>query len=590
MRFLITTADERSWRFDCPVLFLGEWCRRYDRKHIWSSMDAVVAAPYGLTEAQREKDYSRVIKLFDELLVELADILNIHHGTNHSLRYWRILLGHWLHRFISVIFNRFHTLEKTLKENAVECTSSFDEHFYSLVTQDSLEFIWAYGDDVWNNVLCSKILRFMRSDIRVETLDCLDVSGFEMRRANSPKSSLPSLKKTMANGVRNTLQAMCRKHDAFIINSGLPAAEHIKLQLLLGQVPQIWSGGASWAGKVPSTDDLLRKRLTPDLSGNCGFDQCVRALLFDLLPICYLEGYQKLQDQVRQLPWPSAPRFIFTVDSFDTDEVFKAWTGLRMEEGIPYYTGQHGNNYGTHRYSYSETECVATSDKFLTWGWTDGNAKHLPAFVLTTCGKMERKANSAGGLLLIELHAPGGGGIWDEYEEFQLYQEDQHSFVDKLPNDIQRYLTVRLHGAHKKLPWCDEQRWRDRNPEIELDDGSRPIGKLIESSRLVVHSYDSTGILETLSQNIPTLCFWQGGLSHVRESARSYYEALQRAGIIQSSAESAARKIEEIWNDIPSWWASKEIQSARRKFCGRYAVTTRTPAKSLKRILQEASN
>ncbi|MBL0209052.1 MAG: hypothetical protein IPP84_14240 [Propionivibrio sp.] len=171
-------------------------------------MDAVVAAPYGLTEAQKEKDYSRVIKLFDELLVELADILNIHHGTNHSLRYWRILLGHWLHRFISVIFNRFHTLEKTLKENAVECTSSFDEHFYGLVTQDSLEFIWAYGDDVWNNVLCSKILRLMRSDIRVETLDCLDVSGFEMRRANFQSPLFAIVKEN--NGERGR-KHLCRR-------------------------------------------------------------------------------------------------------------------------------------------------------------------------------------------------------------------------------------------------------------------------------------------------------------------------------------------------------------------------------------------
>lgn len=34
-RYLITTADERTWKFDRPVLFLGEWCRLYDRRHVW---------------------------------------------------------------------------------------------------------------------------------------------------------------------------------------------------------------------------------------------------------------------------------------------------------------------------------------------------------------------------------------------------------------------------------------------------------------------------------------------------------------------------------------------------------------------------
>lgn len=55
-RYLITTADERTWKFDRPVIFLGEWCRIYDRKHIWQGMDAIVAAPYGLTQSKKDAD------------------------------------------------------------------------------------------------------------------------------------------------------------------------------------------------------------------------------------------------------------------------------------------------------------------------------------------------------------------------------------------------------------------------------------------------------------------------------------------------------------------------------------------------------
>jgi hypothetical protein len=57
-RYLITTADERTWKFDRPVIFLGEWCRIYDRKHIWQGMDAIVAAPYGLTQSKKDADYA----------------------------------------------------------------------------------------------------------------------------------------------------------------------------------------------------------------------------------------------------------------------------------------------------------------------------------------------------------------------------------------------------------------------------------------------------------------------------------------------------------------------------------------------------
>ena len=57
-RFLITTSDERTWKFDRPVIFLGEWCRLHNRRHLWESMDAIVAAPYGLGLIKKDADFS----------------------------------------------------------------------------------------------------------------------------------------------------------------------------------------------------------------------------------------------------------------------------------------------------------------------------------------------------------------------------------------------------------------------------------------------------------------------------------------------------------------------------------------------------
>ena len=66
-RYLITTADENTWKFDRPVIFLGEWCRLYDRKHIWSGMDAVVAEPYGLELSKKDSDFSKALLLANKL-------------------------------------------------------------------------------------------------------------------------------------------------------------------------------------------------------------------------------------------------------------------------------------------------------------------------------------------------------------------------------------------------------------------------------------------------------------------------------------------------------------------------------------------
>ena len=65
-RYLITTADENTWKFDRPVIFLGEWCRLYNRKHIWGGMDALVAEPYGL-KPSKGPDYSKALILENKL-------------------------------------------------------------------------------------------------------------------------------------------------------------------------------------------------------------------------------------------------------------------------------------------------------------------------------------------------------------------------------------------------------------------------------------------------------------------------------------------------------------------------------------------
>ena len=78
-KFLITTADERTWpKKKHELIFLGEWCRLYDRKHIWQKIDYLVAKPYGLGKLKKEADFSKVIELEQKLFPEFYQILNQH--------------------------------------------------------------------------------------------------------------------------------------------------------------------------------------------------------------------------------------------------------------------------------------------------------------------------------------------------------------------------------------------------------------------------------------------------------------------------------------------------------------------------------
>jgi len=88
-----------------------------------------------------------------------------------------------------------------------------------------------------------------------------------------------------------------------------------------------------------------------------------------------------------------------------------------------------------------------------------------------------------------------------------------------------------------------------------------------------------------LAQNIPTLAFWQNGFTHLRDSAKPYYQLLVEAGIIHLSTKSVTDHVNAIWEDVEGWWNSPLVQQARQQFCSRYAHVSTTPVRELKHLL-----
>ena len=71
-------------------------------------------------------------------------------------------------------------------------------------------------------------------------------------------------------------------------------------------------------------------------------------LAHDNLPTFFLEGFKKNLSLTLSINWPKKPKFIFTSNNFETDEIFKLYSAINIEKKTKYIVGQHGNIYGTH--------------------------------------------------------------------------------------------------------------------------------------------------------------------------------------------------------------------------------------------------
>lgn len=590
-RFLITTADERTWYYDEPVVFLGEWCRIYDRKSAWQGLDAEVVNYHWDDREKLYRDYKYLIDLYERLLKDLADKLNSIHGYDRSVLYWRILLGPWLGTFIQILFDRWSMIEKVMSEFEIVGVKVLGSDFSTFVPNDMEQFSKWMFDDSWNGLIYSEILKCKPGLIAEEVQpnssynNSSVVSFMADRKSLREVLSKPKiLLRKLAKWAANTLSSFCRSRsdEYFFISTYLPRREEAILQVKLGQLPKFWFQVQAPAVAI---DSSKRKW---DLSGTEKepFMQFVRAMIPRHVPLIYLEGYNGLLATCGSLPWPNRPRLIFTSNSFWEDDVFKAWAAEKAEIGTPIVVGQHGGGYGCSRISFSEYHETAISDAWLSWGWGCDNDQKVHPTVNFLAIEAEGNWDSIGYALLVEMEMNRYSYRLDTVpisSQWLKYADDQYRFVSALPSVLQKELLIRLYMHN--LGWCQKSRWRDNFPHVQTENGSSSIMTLIKRSRICISSYNSTTFLNTLTLNIPTIIFWNPNYWELRDDAIPYFNRLKEAGIFHETPESAAAKVVEIWDDVPGWWNQPLIQEAREYFCWRFARKVDNPTKVIKSML-----
>tara|TARA_A100001011_G_C14307851_1_gene844058 strand:- start:26 stop:1819 length:1794 start_codon:yes stop_codon:yes gene_type:complete len=590
-RFLITTSDEATWKLDCPIIFLAEWCCKYDRKQLWESLDYVIAEPYGLNVSQQDLDRDEILVLEKKLFPFFCELINQYHNTNYSIKFWKIVLGHWFRLTLTQLLFRTKVIKQCLQNHNISGCISYSYDRYKITPVFTEEIIDDRLFEPWReNILNTKILNLL--DETNFPIEYIQFNNNDKCNQNLDRKNISDKNKTILSLIKlykNLSKKFVKNTDALIINTYLPLLEEIKLELSLGQIPQLWK----YKDKISSysqiknlkTDNDERDKLTKDFESesNNYFEKIVTKLLFQLLPKIYLEGLEELTKIVNNQPWPTSPKFIFTSNEFFDNDIFKLWSAFKTEEGTKYFIGQHGNNYGTKRNTAPRIEEIIPY-KFITWGWTSQSSRFVPGFIFKN-EKKKYKFNPKGGLLLIETCYTKHNSTFDERYQYLKYLDDQIKFVSCLTNDQRNKLTIRLMPEYLITRWAVRKRWFDFDPKLNIENGTANISKLISQNRLVIHSYDSTGMLETLSRNIPTISFWLNCYDHILDEAKPFYKLLVDVGIVHFSSESAAEKINEVWDNIDDWWNRSDVQKARKLYCAQYAKTSNNPISELKEIL-----
>ncbi|MDB9976112.1 LIC12162 family protein [Candidatus Thioglobus sp.] len=561
-RTLVTSAIPELWPKDKPIVFIGEWCKRFSHKHIWEELDSYTSNYHWNDRNQLAIDFKFLDLIYEEVLKNLSDKLNSIHKTNFSKRYWRILIGPWLGIFIQVIFDRWKMLNITIDSFDIDQCNVYREDLNKFVPNDMDEFISFLLTDSWNEMIYSNILKISKNKVVLNEFE--DKRRVQKRVSKNQKSIIKSYLK---NSLSSVLSLFGTRDNVFIYSSSLPKTSEIKLLFKLNQFPSFWLTQAVSNFSI-STNRRKWKLDVPN--SNCEFRAIINKLIPKCIPRAYLEGFEVMNSDADKLPWPKKPKVIFTSTAYYTDDIFKIWSAKKVEKGSELIISQHGGNFGMTPRAFLEQHQIDICDYFLSWGWTNKNPKVIAV------GNLKTTKN-------LHSYNPNGDAIMVEYSlprySYQLYSvpiasqwldyfNEQLRLMECLPDIIRNKINVRLKGD---FGWDQLSRWEDFNPNISVDIGEKPMQEDANNCRLFIATYNATTYLESLSWNIPTVIFWNVNHWELNKNTQESFDLLESVGIFHRTPESAAKQIIRIWDNIDIWWWSDKVQNARKIFCNKYS-------------------
>ena len=561
---LVLTALEESWPADSqPVLFLGEWCCLYSRKAQWEKFDSEVLAYHWDDRNKLYEDYKYCCELLEKILILLTEKLNEIHNVNHTLKYWRILIGPWLINFLPIVLDRWSCLNNAILTKSISEVIILKTSDQAYVPYDMQNFSTFQEDDWWNNHLYSLILQ----SINLKKITYKHVIKINKKKTKDSFSITSKFKSFIVK----FFSILNLRNKYFIITPYIGLFSNISLNMRWFQVPLIYN--FKKLSFPPVADKYRDWKLTSENSDS-EFEKVLKELIPLQLPIAYLEGFKTLHNAAKDINWPKNPKIIWTSNSFYLDEVFKIWAAERVENGTPLLIGQHGGGYGQHLIQFPEYHELKICDNYITWGWGNSNPNISPIGILKKIKQKKQLSLLPQKALLVISGAPRYSGTLMSIPiagQIIQYMNDQFEFYEKLSNQVKKDISIRLYPYD--YHWDQYERWKDIFPDVDINESDSSFNKIIINSKLVISGWNSTTYLESMASNIPTIIFWRPELFEFREEAVVNFEELKRVGIYHENSSSAAIHAMKIWEDVDSWWSSQEVIEAKNNFVNTYAKT-----------------
>ena len=527
------------------------------------------------------KNYYYINKIYEENLTYLANFLNKFHKLNYSKLYWRILIGVWLYKFITIVFERWNSLKKVnAKYKQIE-VENFKYNSKNFIPYGIEDFNYFMENEDWNNYLFFEIINnFKFKSIKKEKKN----TNLVIKDYKEIYNRLTLNNNNYINKIFNCYQYLQLKRSSnleyFIFDTYLSNLDEMKLNLKLNNKPLLFKRlkyEYLHSRLISEKKKISEKRNINKITIKNNFDFILYSLCIKNIPKCYLEYHSLTNVVLEKYILPKKPKVIFSTKGLaGRSTLMDMYSAKKTMSGTKLVIAQHGGNYGQHKIHPATMHEYKISQRFLSWGFKNGK-KTKPLGIIKKNIK-EIKYNKNNKLIIFETRPRNlyshtlriDSGAFNS----SIYLKNICEFFSNLDDkEIIDHLKVKM--AETDFGLKDKEFLQKSNHEIKFLDSNINTKLFYNKAKLIIHTFPGTGHLEAMACNIPHLILFLNDISLLKNKTKKYFKEFKKLGIIHDNPTSLIIHLKKISENPAKWWYSKEIQFIRKKYIKDFTIVNK---------------
>ena len=504
---------------------------------------------------------SFVLKKFYSYKKQIISKLNKYHSLSESDFYWGKIIDIWLIEIIIILKLRLDEM-KYYNKNSFYIYST-KRNFELPFSSSSIRATCSFSSDL-NQFIYVKIAEIFNIPIKkVKDNDYKVTKNVETINFN----------KLIYYFFLNYIKLI---KPVVLIDSYFNWREKIKIFILSGGKIIFANSNNFFYIKKNEININFKYRLIFKLKIKDDFDRVFNSTIQVFLPISFLEGFKFIKKSISNYS-VNIKKIGSAICSFcnDSYNILVAEMHKKKKKSLLF---AHGESDDIRNFDIRNSLAIKNSDLHITYGNKNGygisNLRRLNNF-------FEYKKNY---VLFISqnslIHRINNFQILSNFEDSL---EKNFSFYKNLDRNIRSKFILRISPSdhqYEDKSIIAHNIIKNKFNDVIIDSRT-DIKKLFSRSAVVISSYISTNVFESLYIDKPTIIITDLNKYNFNSRAYLFFSMLQEAGLIYEDPKKAALFLNKNISNINLWWQSKKIRKILLVFKSDYCVDNKNFAQLL---------